>query len=99
MAHDKGESDVQSNLDWVEDEGMFLRFPSIGDPTLCLLKEFIYIPVFVITEPDCAVTDCWAQGSVPINVYPSTPRSVVLDVLSEEPPVQQEGSDERFVVT
>ncbi len=38
----------------------------------------------IATEPAPAVTDCWAQGSVPKSVAPVTPRTPVLEEVPEE---------------
>ena len=54
------------------------------------------IVFYVRIEPECAVTDCWAQGSVPKNIYPSTPRDSVLEALEEEPEAQPETDRERL---
>lgn len=38
-------------------------------------------------EPEAAVTDCWAQGSVPKNIIPSRPISPVAEEFDEHPNV------------
>ena len=58
------------------------------------LKQLNYSCFSHPTEPECAVTDCWAQGSVPINVYLSTPRNMTMGVLEEEPETTEKMTDE-----
>ena len=64
--------------------GLFVRLFRVKT-WLTIIRQWIMIELLMVPEPEPAITDCWAQGSVPRQIIVSarTPRSTMEEIKEE----------------